>query len=169
MFKEGKVQTLAIDTLTYLTEYLWQFINAFHPKYTRSGELDTRGMYGELSTRLTRLVGMNIMSFPGNLVCTSHEMLESDEALDKKIDKSTPIVANVLGGFRNKLEGMFSLVMYLMKIDKGGGVYEYWARTNKGNSRNAKSRLPLPATIQNISYSAIMESISATVKEEVEK
>lgn len=158
MYAKGEVETLVIDTVTYLVDYLWQYINIFCKKLNAGGELDTRGMYGDLQTKLLRLIGLRIISFPGNLIVTSHEQLESDEALAKKPDKSNPVVASILGGFRNKIEGMFSIVMYLSKLEQGG-EYTYWARLNKGNARNAKSRLPLPDKIQNISYTTIMNEI----------
>jgi hypothetical protein len=163
LYTEGKVETLVLDTLTYLVDYLWLYLNKFCPKYTRNNELDTRGMYGELNTRLSRLVGLQIMSFPANLIATTHEMLENEEAMEKKIDQSSPVVANILGGFRNKIEGMFSLNMYLAKVEKGG-QYSYWARTNKGNMRNGKTRNPLPPTIQDISYTKIMQVINEAIK-----
>jgi len=162
LFKEGKVDTLVIDTLTYLVDYLWLYMNKFCVKKTRDGAIDTRGMYGDLNTKLSRLVGLLIMSFPGNLICTTHEMLENDEAMDKKIDKTSPVVANILGGFRNKVEGMFSLNMYLTKLEDKG-KYQYWARVNKGNQRNGKSRIPLPSTVQGISYQKIMEVINKSI------
>ena len=164
MYAKGEVKTLVIDTITYLVDYLWQYIDIYCKKFTRNNELDTRGMYGDLNTKLSKLIGLNMISFPGNIICTSHEMLESDEAMEKKPDKTNPVVANILGGFRNKIEGMFSIVMYLAKIEKGGS-YQYWARTNKGNMRNAKSRIPLPATIQDISYNKIMSVIKEAVNE----
>ena len=167
LYVKGEVETLVIDTMTYLVDYLWLYLNTFCPKYTRNNELDTRGMYGDLNTRLTRLIGLNLVSFPGNLLVTAHEMLENDEAMDKKIDKSTPVVANILGGFRNKVEGMFSLVLYLNKLEKAG-KYAYWARTNKGAGKNGKSRIPMPPTIENISYQTINKVINDSINEKKE-
>jgi hypothetical protein len=158
LYTEGKVETLVLDTLTYLVDYLWLYLNKFCLKYSRNNEIDIRGMYGDLNTRLSRLVGLQVMSFPGNLIATTHEMLENEEAMEKKIDQSSPVVANILGGFRNKIEGMFSLNMYLTKIEKSG-QYSYWARVNKGSQRNGKSRIPLKPVIENISYQMIMSEI----------
>jgi hypothetical protein len=163
LYTKGEVQTLVIDTITYLVEYLWQYINVYCAKKNTNDVLDTRGMYGDLNSKLTRLIGLRTMSFPGNLIITCHEMMENEEAMDKKPAGSSPIIASILGGFRNKIEGMLSLAMYLQKIEKGG-TYQYWARTNKGNMRNGKSRIPLPATIQNISYQTIMEEIKKAVQ-----
>lgn len=168
LYVKGEVQTLVLDTLTYLVDYLWLYLNTFCAKYSRNNELDTRGMYGDLNTRLSRLVGLQIMSFPGNLIATTHEMLENEEAMEKKIDQSSPVVANILGGFRNKIEGMFSLNMYLAKIEKGG-QYQYWARTNKGNMRNGKSRIPIAPTVENISYDTIMKVINDAIKNNTTK
>jgi len=165
MFVKGEIETLVIDTVTYLVDYLWQYLDKFCKKLGRGGEVDTRSMYGDLNTKLTRLIGLNIISFPGNLICTAHELMESEENMERKVDQNSPIVANITGGFRNKIEGMFSLVMYLQKLEKGG-QYSYWARVNKGNMRRAKSRIPLPPTIQNISYSVIMKEIENAIKTE---
>ena len=164
MYAEGKIETLVIDTVTFLVDYMWVYINSYCKKVSYNGELDTRGMYGDLNTKLIRLIGLNICSFPGNLVLTSHEMLESDDAMEKKPDKSSPVVASILGGFRNKVEGMFSNVLYLTKIRNSNDSYSYKARTNKGNGKNAKSRLPLPEVIDDISYGKIMECIRKGVE-----
>lgn len=163
MYKEGKIETLAIDTVTYLADYIWIYINEFEKKMTSSGELDTRGMYGSLKTKLEKLVGLNICSFPGNLILTSHEQLETEEAMAKKADKSNPIVANITGSYRNKIAGQFSSVIYLSKINKQGGGYSFWARTDKGQGKSAKSRLPLPEKIENISYQTIMGEIQKAI------
>jgi len=166
LYAEGKVETLVLDTVTYLVEYLWQYVNKFCEKKTYSGEIDKRGLFGELNTMLVRLIGLRVVSFPGNLVLTAHEMLESDEAMEKKPDKSTAVVSSILGGFRNKIEGMVSMVLFLQKVEKGG-QYAYWARTNKGNSRNAKSRLPIPTTVENISYSKIMAEVQKAINQPI--
>ena len=94
---------------------------------------------------------------------TAHEMLESDEALDKKPDKSSPVLPSVLGGFRDKVGGMFSFVLYLIKLKDSSG-YKYMCRTNKGNMRNAKSRILLPEIIEDISYPKLKQVIDQSLK-----
>jgi len=102
---------------------------------------------------------MSVLTFKGNVVVNCHEQMENEEALLRKPNSDNPIVPNIIGGFRNTAEGMFSLVVYLSKISRNGKL-EYWARTNMGNRRNAKSRFPLPATLRDLSYKVIQESIT---------
>jgi len=162
--KEGKIETLVLDNMTFLSENRWIYIEQFEKELTNSGAVNTMAMYGKLARWLYQFTLMELLTFPGNVVITAHEQLESDEALDKKPDKTTPVLANILGGFRDKVDGMFSLVFYLSKM-KEATKYRYFARTNKGNSRNAKSRIPLPEIIEDISYVKLMEVINQTLKQ----
>jgi len=167
--REGKVETLVLDNMTYLSENRWTYIETHEPKFsTRTGDLDKMSMFGALGRWQYQFVLMNLLRFPGNVVMTVHEQLESDEALDKKPDKSCPILPNIIGGFRDKAEGMFSCVMYLQKI-KGQQGYKHVARTNKGNQRNAKNRYNLPEIIENPSYSNILTAIRKNVSQVKEK
>lgn len=160
MFNKGEVETLVIDNLTYLINNRWIWINKFGEKLTARGELDTRGMYGDLKTWAYNFMLMNILSFKGNVVVNVHLMPEADEALVKKTDKSITDVPNIVGGFRNDIDGLFSNIFYLSKLidDKGG--YKYMVRTNKGSGKNAKNRIGLPVIIENVSYSTIIDCIN---------
>ena len=158
--KEGKVDTLIIDNLTYLILNRWMWLNEFQKIVTRTGEIDKRGMYGFLRTWCYNFMLMNVLNFPGNVVCSAHEMVESDEAMDKKIDKTMTNVANISGGFRNDIPGLFSNIFYLSKINKGKGEYKYVARCNVGNGKQAKNRFNLPEIIENFSYNTLMEAIN---------
>ena len=42
MYKSGQVETLVIDTATFLVDYLWDYIETFCKKFNRQGELDIR-------------------------------------------------------------------------------------------------------------------------------
>lgn len=158
--KQGKVETLVIDGITTISENRWIHIETFEKEMTRNGEQDTRSMYGKLSRWLYQFVLMDVLAFPGNVVMTALEQLESDEALDKKPDKTTPVLANILGGFRDKVGAMFSCVLFMSKIQTNDKQYHYWARTQKGNLRNAKNRFNLPETIEDVSYSKLMTEIT---------
>jgi len=171
MWKKGEVETLVIDPLTYLQGYLWDYIETYCVKYTRSGAIDTQSMYGDLNSRGTKLVQTKISTFPGNIIVTTHEKKETEEILSKLSPTANDIVPDVIGGLRNKLGGMFSNVLYLEKVDKVKTVnnvqvrtYTYFARTNVGNSKNAKSRLNLPPVIEDISYTKIMQTINEAIK-----
>lgn len=162
MAKEGKVETVILDNLTYLAETIFLYYTEVNPIISKGGEVDTRGAYRELDSWLFKFVVFDLLTMPCNVVITCHEKLEDETAMERKVDQSSPIVPNVLGGFRNKIEGMLSIVLYLQKIEQGG-KYMYWARANKGNQRNAKNRINLPDKIQNISYNTIIEAINSSV------
>ncbi len=155
---EGKVDTLVLDNLTYLSENRWIFINKYQKLATSSGADDTQRMYGILGRWLYDFIYTNFTTFPGNVIVTTHIKQEGEEAMKKKANKDTDIVPNILGGFRNQAAGMFSLVMYLDKIVDGQG-YKYLARINKGNGKLAKNRYGLPSIVNNINYQTILKAI----------
>lgn len=168
MALKGEIETLVLDNITYLAETRWIYINKYEQEFSpRTGELNTMAMYGKLSRWLYNFTLMKLVSFPGNIVITCHERLESDEALEKKPDKSNPVVPSILGGFRDDIGGMVSLVLYLGKSKGPDGKYKYSARTNLGMGKQAKSRFPnLPEVVDNISYSTLRLSIENALKTE---
>jgi len=166
---KGEVDTLILDNLTYLVHNRWMWIKLYAKKLTRTGEVDTRGMYGDLRSWGYDFLLMNILSFKGNVVVNVHEMQENDEALDKKIDKSITIVPNITGGLRNDVDGLFSNVFYLSKINRKEGGYRYMCRTNKGSSKNAKNRFNLDEVLEDVSYQVIRDAINKTTNKKGEK
>lgn len=166
MAKKGEIETVVLDNLTYLAENRWIYINKFEPEISpRTGEINGQAMYGKLNRWLYNFVLMKLTSLPCNLVITTHQMLESDDAMDKKVDKNSPVMPAVLGGFRDTVGGLVSLVLFLGKENKGG-QYKYYARTNLGAGKNAKSKYPnLPEVIENISFQTIRESIVKSISE----
>ncbi len=160
MFVEGKVDTLVIDNLTYLVHNRWLWMNKFMPIKTRTGEVDTRGMYGQLRTWCYEFMLTQILSFPGNIVCNLHIMQEGDEALEKKVDKTLVYTCNLLGGFRNDIDGLFSNVFFLSKKRGKEGGYKYYCRTNKGEGKLGKNRFNLPEILENVSYDVIQQAIN---------
>lgn len=160
MFKEGKVETLVIDNASFLSENRWIYEDTHNRQFSKNGELNKLAMFGNLARWMYQFFLMQLLTFQGNVVVTVHEMLESDEILDKKPDRSTPIMPSILGGFRDKIEGMFSLVLYLHKRTDKDNKYVYKGQTDKMLQRNGKNRYGLPPIIDNISYSEIMKSIS---------
>lgn len=159
-YAAGEIDTLVLDNATYLSENRWIYINKYERiTSTKTGELDTRGMYRVLQDYLYQFVLMNMCSFPGNVVISCHEKKESEEKMAKKATDDD-IVSNILGGFRDQINGLVSHVFFLDKVPaKEKGKYRYLCRTNKGNNKNAKSRLDLPEVIENASYATIAEAI----------
>jgi len=158
-FAEGKVETLILDNMTYLIENRWIYINKYEREFTKSGELDTRSMYGKLTRWAYQFTLMCMCSFPGNVVVTSHIMLENEDAMRKKMGNDN-VVPNVLGGFRNTVGGMFSLYMFLDKIVQKGGGYKYMARVDSSTTKKAKNRYNLDPVLENVTYQTITDAIN---------
>lgn len=164
---KSEIKTLVLDNMTYLAENKWAYINKYEPVYSvKTGELDTRGMYGVLGRWLYQFTLMKLLTFPGNVVVSVHQKLESDEAMAKKPDKSSPVVPSILGGFRDDAPGLFSAVFYLA-CKNDSGKFRYFARTKQGQGKLAKNRYNLPEVIENISYATIMEAMEKSLKEGV--
>jgi len=160
-FESGEIKTLALDNITYLTENRWMYINKYEPVHSpKTGQLDTRGMYGSLGRWLYQFTLTSLLSFKGNVVVTAHEMTEADETMEKKPHLDSPIVPNILGGFREKIGGMFSACLFLDKVKKVTGGYTYKVRCQKGDNREAKNRYGLPEIIEDVSYAKIVETLN---------
>ncbi len=160
---KGDVETLAIDNFTYLAQNRWVYINKYEVQRTKSGEVDTRSMYGTLSRWLYNFTLTRVLSFKGNVVVTCHEQTEGEEAMENKTNKAMTIAPSILGGFRDMASGMFSASIFLEKKRKGENTYEYWARCQEGNMRPAKNRYNLPELVKDVSYKAILNSIGKGV------
>ena len=162
---KGEIETVVLDNFTYLAETRWIYINKYEPEISpRTGEIDNRSMYGKLSRYLFNFTLLKLLTIPANLVVNFHEKLESDDAMEKKPNKESPLVPSCLGGFRDDVPGMFSLVLYLDKKKGVDGKYHFMARTNLGNGRNAKSRFPnIPEVLEDISYSVIREAVNKSI------
>lgn len=165
MFDKGEIETIVLDNMTYLSENRWIYINQFEKEITKGGELDVRAMYGKLGRWLYEFTLMNICSFGGNVVVTSHIKQEHEEAMKRKVSQDD-IVPDILGGFRNQAPGMFSLVAFLDKIKSGNG-YKYIARLDKSDDKLAKNRYNLPEIIENVSYQTILNAIIKAKGEQV--
>ncbi len=167
MAQKGEIESVVLDNLTYLAENRWIFINKYQPEFSpKTDELDVRGMYGKLARWLYNFTLMKLLTIPANLSITVHEKMESDDVMEKKPDKSSPIVPSILGGFRDDIGGMLSLVLYLGKTNLGNGKYKYLARTNLGGGKQAKSRYPnLPEVVENINYQVLKETILKSIGE----
>jgi hypothetical protein len=163
--KEGKIETLGVDNLTYLSVNRFSYIEKYEKTFGKSGEVNTQAMYGALGRWLYNFTLTSVLSFPGHVVVTCHEQMESEDALEAKTDKTTPIVPNITGGFREKVGGMFGAAIYLDKQRVAANQYKYVARCQKGNMRLAKNRYGLPELVENVSYSAIIDAINNNKQE----
>jgi hypothetical protein len=159
MAKKGEVSTLVLDNITFLAQNRWVYINEYEKLYSKAGVLDIRAMYGNLGLWLYRFTLYGLCSFNGNVVVTSHEQREDDEALERVVDKTVPITPNILGSFRNKIGGMFSASLYL-GVKKEETRFTYFARCLKGDQRNAKNRYGLPEIVQDVSYDRILQELN---------
>jgi len=156
--EKGEIDTLILDNLTFLALNRMDYIETFEPTYSRSGEQDTRAMFGALNRWLYNFTLMKILTFPGHVVCTCHIKMEDEESMAKKPDTTTPLMPAILGGFRDTVAGLFSAVFYLDCIKEKDGKYHYFARTQKGNKKLAKNRFNLPEILENISYQTLVEA-----------
>ena len=155
---EGKIETLVLDNMTYLSENRWIYISKYEKEISKEGNLNQMVMFGKLNRWLYEFTLMNLCSFKGNVIVTSHIKQESDAAMEKKVGKDD-IVADILGGFRNQAPGMFSMVMFLDKVKGTDGKWKYLARLNKSEDKLAKNRYNLPDIVENISYQTILDVI----------
>lgn len=168
-FKEGKVETLVLDNISMLSENRWIYISQYEKILARSGEVDTRSMYGTLGRWLYLFTLRNILSFKGNVVMTAHEF-EQEELNEKGLSvKTGNVIPNILGGFREKVEGMFSASIYMDKKNVGQGQYKYMARCQKGSGRLAKNRYGLPEWVENVSYQEIIRVIESRKSTQVKQ
>ena len=158
--RAGEVKTLVLDNLTYLSQNRWLYINQYEKQFAKNGEVDLRSMYGVLGSWLYKFTLMQLCSFPGNVVVTCHEQREDEESMSEKADPTIPIVPNILGSFRNKVEGLFSASLYLSTTRDAKGTYHYTARCLKGEQRNAKNRYSLPEKIEDVSYQKIIDTLT---------
>ena len=166
MALKSEVETLVIDNITYLVLNKWMHISKYEIQYSKSGEVNKMAMYSSLRDWCYDFLVSYVLTFKGNIVINCHEVLESDEAMDKKVDKTFDIVPSILGSFRNDILGLVSNVFFLTKEvvkENGKDAYKYYARTNKGNQRNAKNRFNLPSVIENPSYEIIRKAIEESV------
>jgi len=158
-FAKGEIETLFLDNFSYLAENRWIYIQKYESNRTSSGAVDTRGNYGVLARWLYNFTLTRLLSFKGNVIVTCHEQTEGEEAMEAKTDKSMTIQPSIIGGFRDKVAGMFSASIYLFKKRSGTNVYQYTARCQKGEQREAKNRYNLPEIVENVSYKTILDSI----------
>lgn len=172
LFKEGKIDSFGFDNYTFFAELMWKYVDKYHKQYSqKTGNLDTRAMYGIL-TRLMSGLNLNyLLTFPGNLVVTCHLKQESEEKMEKKKQKDVDVVPSVLGGLRDQIEGQFGASIYLDNVidyivvsGKKERKVKYIAYCQKSQAFDstilAKNVYGLPVVLENISYNKIIETIN---------
>jgi hypothetical protein len=115
MVDKGEIETVILDNITYLADTVFTYYHKVSPVLDNRGNVDKWGAFRELDEWLKSFI-LKLLTMPCHVVVTAHEKLESDEAMEKKSNNENPIVPNILGGFRNKIEGMFSYVLYVFFI-----------------------------------------------------
>ncbi len=164
--KAGKVETLLLDNLTFLSMNRWLYIIKHEPIVNRSGEADTRGMFGALGMWLYNFILLSIVSFPGHVVITAHEHEQSEEqAAKNSLYATTPITADILGGFRDRVGGLVSAVIFLESkkvILNGKPSLSFYARCLESAGKRGKNRYGLPEIVEEISYQTLVNATKQT-------
>ena len=153
--KAGTIETLGLDNASFLSENRWIYINKYERNLTNQGQLNTLAMYGDLNRWLYQFFLLNITPFPGHVVVTCHEHEEKEDNV-----KTGNVSPDLLSGFRDTIDRMFSCSIYLDKKKVGENKYKYAARCQKGAGRNAKNRYGLPEVVEDISYDSIIKCIN---------
>jgi hypothetical protein len=176
MAQAGKVDTLVIDNLTYVSLLFWEYMTRYKANdyLTDKGLVNKLQMYGGLKSWLFRFIIAEVIPFKGNVVVTCHLKSESEEKMKKKKDASVDLVPNILGGFRDECEGLFAASLYLerksaTKPDAAGKpvtTTRYVCYTQQqmalGSKILAKNRYGLPPILENASYATIMAHIKSS-------
>lgn len=157
--KEGKIETLVLDNITFLSLNRWLWMEKYEKKIGAGGEVDTRGMYGALGMWMYRFVLLYIVSFPGNVVICAHEQKDDENDLKKSMNPNAPITPDMLGAMRYRIAGMVSASIYLSRKLVGPNKWQFSARCIEGEGKAAKNRYNLPAVVDNISYQSIVDAL----------
>ena len=106
--REGKVETLVLDNITFLSLNRWLYMEKYERKSAANGEVDSRGMYGALALWMYRFILLNVVSFPGHVVICAHEQLESEEDQKSHLYANLPITPDLLGSMKYRVAGLVS-------------------------------------------------------------
>ena len=161
--KQGKVETLLLDNLTFLSINRWLYMLKHEVITGRNDVMDTRAMYGILGMWLYNFILLSIISFPGHVVITAHEHEQSEEQQTKNsLYATTPITADILGGFRDRVGGLVSAVIFLEQkkgpIVNGKASLSFYARCLESAGKRAKNRYGLGEIIEDISYQTLVDA-----------
>ena len=174
--KEGKVETILIDGFTYLASLKWDHICQDEQIETKKGGLDTQKMYGRLGVYLNQFVLSNLLKLATrdklNVIVTCHVQRESKSTVEgitnpsdpgyertkRQVNLESDLNPQVVGGFRQAVDGLPSAVIYLetkVEADKEGKeILNYYAYCRKTFAKgydselNAKNRYGLPTVLK---------------------
>lgn len=183
--KKGEVETLIIDNFNYMVDMRWQYVTEYAIKKSKSGEVDTQGMYRDLGLYLSRFFGGEILTMATrnnlNVVVTSHIKRETPTTVEGtkdragKVDKGSDISPLIEGSFRQRIEGMVGASLYLehgrKKDDKGNFTMTYKAYTQKSPGLDtillAKNRYSLPNPLD-LTNKSLYEELCKTQNEVIQ-
>jgi hypothetical protein len=176
MKAEGKIETVLLDGFTYLANLKWDHICQDEQIETKRGGLDTQKMYGRLSVYLNQFVLQNLMPLATrsglNVIVTCHVQRESKSVVDgisnpndpgyertkRAVNLESDLNPQVIGGFRQTVEGLPSALIYLdhrVEADAEGkevlNYYAYCRRTfvkSLDSQVNAKNRYGLSTVLK---------------------
>lgn len=176
MAKEGKIETLLLDGFTYLASLKWDHICQDEQIETKKGGLDTQKMYGRLGVYLNQFVLSNLLPLATrnnlNVIVTCHIQRESKSAVEgisnpsdpgyertkRQVNLESDLNPQVVGGFRQAIEGLPSALIYLehrVEADaEGKEVLNYYAYCRKtfvkslDSQVGAKNRYGLPTVLK---------------------
>lgn len=176
MAVKGQIETVLIDGFTYLANLKWDHICQDEAIETKKGGLDTQKMYGRLSLYLNQFVLSNLLPLATrshlNVIVTCHVQRESKQTVEgvsnpgdpnyertkRQVNLESDLNPQVLGGFRQTVEGLPSALIYLdHKVEadaEGKEVLNYYAYCRKtfvkslDSQVNAKNRYGLPTILK---------------------
>lgn len=164
--KKGNVRSFIFDNLTHFTQARWMYVEKYEKVKTKSGSIDTRAMYGNLTRFVFKFMLTKVITLPCHVLIPVHTMDEQEEdAATGKVQKTGQVITNTLGGFRNDAAGMVNANLFL-DIKRKGEQHIYRAQCLPDGRRNAKNNLGLPMYVENICYETIMNSIERNLKGE---
>lgn len=161
--KDGKVETLILDNLTFLSLNRWIYIEKYERKTAASGEVDTRAMYGNLGMWLYRFILLYIISFPGHVVIVAHDQRDDEADMKRALNPSTPITPDVLGAMKYRIQGLVSASLFLNRKLVGPNKWKFYARCIEGDGKAAKNRYGLPEIVEDISYQKLVDTLQPTL------
>jgi len=162
---KGSIKTFLLDGFTYLTSLKWaqicesKGVLSTEKENANKKEIDQRSWYDALGAYLDHLMLQNVFPLTSppynlNVVVTCHVQRESDNTIQgvkdpkhpelerqskRQVDLASDLSPQVIGGFRQRIGGMPSAVIYLEdRLEKEGDkeVLNYYAYGRKTYSQS---------------------------------
>lgn len=157
--EKGVIKTVVVDNLTHLLENRWLYIEKYEKTYGKSGEVDTRSMYGTLGRWAYRMTVLQLLSIGAHIVLTCHEAEEEEVDPQGKSFKTGQIISNTLGSFRDKVGGLFNASLFLELKREGVDKYRYLVRCRPSGGKPAKNNLNLPEVVEDVNYDKLVAAL----------